>query len=174
MFVHRGYDAEDEIQAVLEPLVQESKLSVARYLGMLSEPCKYPKDVILNQSQLTIMVLRELQRTPVWWPNAAAIPSQDGSVSPSSNSSSNSSILSKRSSPTGLNGSSSAAGRHHQHTTAASAGSVESDKRKYQGLRKELSDYFSPVIRLVGVERTDVRVALQEFMRRVGELLVLE
>jgi len=177
-----GYDAEDEIQAVLEPLVQESKLIVARYLGMLSEPSKYPKDVIVNQSQLTIMVLRELQRTPIWWPNAAMIStSHDGRVSPTSNSSSNSSILSKRSSPmtspspTGMNGSSSTAGRHHQHTTAAaSAASIESDKRKYQGLRKELPDYFRLAIRLVGVERTDVRVALQEFMGRVGELLVLE
>jgi brefeldin A-inhibited guanine nucleotide-exchange protein len=51
---------------------------------------------------------------------------------------------------------------------------MESDKRKYQGLRRELPDYFRLAIRLVGVERTDVRVALQEFMGRVGELLVLE
>ncbi|KAG0054278.1 Brefeldin A-inhibited guanine nucleotide-exchange protein 2 [Gryganskiella cystojenkinii] len=175
-----GYDAEDEIQAVLEPLVQESKLIVARYLGMLSEPSKYPKDVIVNQSQLTIMVLRELQRTPIWWPNAAVVSTGSAEGSPTTSSSS-SSVLSKRSSPmtspapTGLNGAN-GGGRHHQHTAASASASatMESDKRKYQGLRKELPDYFRLAIRLVGVERTDVRVALQEFMGRVGELLVLE
>jgi brefeldin A-inhibited guanine nucleotide-exchange protein len=140
-----GYDAEDEIQAVLEPLVQESKLIVARYLGMLSEPTKYPKDVIVNQSQLTIMVLRELQRTPIWWPNAAVVSAN--SPSPSAHK---------------ING------EHHQATV------TDADKRKYQGLRKELPDYFRLAIRLIGVERSDVRVALQEFMGRVGELLVLE
>ncbi|KAG0244486.1 hypothetical protein B0O80DRAFT_525507 [Mortierella sp. GBAus27b] len=140
-----GYDAEDEIQAVLEPLVQESKLIVARYLGMLSEPTKYPKDVIVNQSQLTIMVLRELQRTPIWWPNAAVVSAN--SPSPSTRK---------------ING------EHHQATV------TDADKRKYQGLRKELPDYFRLAIRLIGVERSDVRVALQEFMGRVGELLVLE
>ncbi|KAG0301832.1 Brefeldin A-inhibited guanine nucleotide-exchange protein 2 [Dissophora globulifera] len=151
-----GYDAEDEIQAVLEPLVQESKLIVARYLGMLSEPSKYPKDVIVNQSQLTIMVLRELQRTAIWWPNAAVVTSSGAEAhSPSSS-------LTKKSLSTehGVNGE-----RHQQ---------MEADKKKYQGLRKELPDYFRLAIRLVGVERTDVRVALQEFMGRVGELLVLE
>ncbi|KAF9913913.1 Protein transport protein sec71 [Lobosporangium transversale] len=133
-----GYDAEDEVQAVLEPLVQESKLIVARYLGMLSEPTKYPKDVIVNQSQLTIMVLRELQRTPIWWPNAAVISTSQ------------------------VNG------------TQTQTLSVDSDRIKYRGLRKELPDYFRLAIRLVGVERMDVRVALQEFMGCVGELLVLE
>ncbi|KAG0212210.1 Brefeldin A-inhibited guanine nucleotide-exchange protein 2 [Mortierella sp. NVP41] len=160
-----GYDAEDEIQAVLEPLVQESKLIIARYLGMLSEPNRYPKDVIVNQSQLTIMVLRELQRTPIWWPNAAmtsTVPA--GSASPQSSSSSPS--------PTGhsaqhTNGNGQQPYIHHPS-------SQESDKRKYQGLRKELPDYFRLAIRLIGVERQDVRVALQEFMGRVGELLVLE
>ncbi|KAF9424616.1 Brefeldin A-inhibited guanine nucleotide-exchange protein 2 [Podila epigama] len=160
-----GYDAEDEIQAVLEPLVQESKLIVARYLGMLSEPSKYPKDVIVNQSQLT-MVLRELQRTPIWWPNAAV--TSQGSPS----------LSSKRISPM-----TSPSFGHHLNTgnvnggsnsNNASAQTLESDKRKYQGLRRELPDYFRLAIRLVGVERTDVRVALQEFMGRVGELLVLE
>ncbi|KAG0363033.1 hypothetical protein BC939DRAFT_495436 [Gamsiella multidivaricata] len=157
-----GYDAEDEIQAVLEPLVQESKLIVARYLGMLSEPTKYPKDVIVNQSQLTIMVLRELQRTPIWWPNAVMVTSV-GSPSPSSS-------LSKRSSPTTSPSPTGQANGGRQQT----ATSAEADKRKYQGLRKELPDYFRLAIRLVGVERTDVRVALQEFMGRVGELLILE
>ncbi|KAF9205281.1 Brefeldin A-inhibited guanine nucleotide-exchange protein 2 [Podila verticillata] len=162
-----GYDAEDEIQAVLEPLVQESKLIVARYLGMLSEPSKYPKDVIVNQSQLTIMVLRELQRTPIWWPNAAVISQSAaaGSTSPSLSSSSSSS-LSKKSSPMTSPSS--------NHLNNNYQGTMESDKRKYQGLRRELPDYFRLAIRLVGVERTDVRVALQEFMGRVGELLVLE
>ncbi|KAF9366065.1 Brefeldin A-inhibited guanine nucleotide-exchange protein 1 [Mortierella sp. NVP85] len=153
-----GYDAEDEIQAVLEPLVQESKLIVARYLGMLSEPTKYPKDVIVNQSQLTIMVLRELQRTPIWWPNAAVVTSSSAGsrASPSPDSSSQMKHSQQQ-----------ANGGHHQ---AAS----DADKRKYHGLRKELPDYFRLAIRLIGVERTDVRVALQEFMGRVGELLVLE
>ncbi|KAF8940021.1 hypothetical protein EDD21DRAFT_48765 [Dissophora ornata] len=159
-----GYDAEDEIQAVLEPLVQESKLIVARYLGMLSEPSKYPKDVIVNQSQLTIMVLRELQRTPIWWPNAAVVTTSGGEANSPSLSSSSS--LSKRSSPA-MSPSPTANGGRQQLT-------MEADKRKYQGLRKELPDYFRLAIRLVGVERTDVRVALQEFMGRVGELLVLE
>ncbi|KAG0288521.1 Brefeldin A-inhibited guanine nucleotide-exchange protein 2 [Linnemannia gamsii] len=159
-----GYDAEDEIQAVLEPLVQESKLIIARYLGMLSEPNRYPKDVIVNQSQLTIMVLRELQRTPIWWPNAAMTSTTPGSVSPQSSSSSPS--------PTGhqaqhTNGNGQQPHIHHPSSS-------ESDKRKYQGLRKELPDYFRLAIRLIGVERQDVRVALQEFMGRVGELLVLE
>ncbi|KAF9982940.1 Brefeldin A-inhibited guanine nucleotide-exchange protein 1 [Mortierella antarctica] len=163
-----GYDAEDEIQAVLEPLVQESKLIVARYLGMLSEPSKYPKDVIVNQSQLTIMVLRELQRTPIWWPNAATTSGVvDGVRSPLSSSSPSS----KRSSPAA---SPSPAGHMNGGGVRQQLASVESDKRKYQGLRKELPDYFRLAIRLVGVERTDVRVALQEFMGRVGELLVLE
>ncbi|KAG0261591.1 Brefeldin A-inhibited guanine nucleotide-exchange protein 2 [Mortierella polycephala] len=164
-----GFDAEDEIQAVLEPLVQESKLIVARYLGMLSEPSKYPKDVIVNQSQLTIMILRELQRTPIWWPNAAMTSTvADGSRSPGSPSSS----LSKRSSPAG---SPSPTGHNAQQANGSRQyATMESDKRKYQGLRKELPDYFRLAIRLVGVERTDVRVALQEFMGRVGELLVLE
>ncbi|KAG0004503.1 Brefeldin A-inhibited guanine nucleotide-exchange protein 1 [Entomortierella chlamydospora] len=150
-----GYDAEDEIQAVLEPLVQETKLIIARYLGMLSEPAKYPKDVIVNQSLLTIMVLRELQRTPIWWPNAAVILSADG-TSPRLPSSSSSSSISNL-----------ANGTHQQSAS-------EADKRKYHGLRKELPDYFRLAIRLVGVDRPDVRVALQEFMGRVGELLVLE
>ncbi|KAK3838349.1 MAG: hypothetical protein JOS17DRAFT_770716 [Linnemannia elongata] len=169
-----GYDAEDEIQAVLEPLVQESKLIIARYLGMLSEPNRYPKDVIVNQSQLTIMVLRELQRTPIWWPNAAMTSSVAGSASPQSSSSS----LSNRASPVI---SPSPTGHHAQHTNGNGQqphihhpSSSESDKRKYQGLRKELPDYFRLAIRLIGVERQDVRVALQEFMGRVGELLVLE
>ena len=169
-----GYDAEDEIQAVLEPLVQESKLIIARYLGMLSEPNRYPKDVIVNQSQLTIMVLRELQRTSIWWPNAAMTSSVPGSASPQSSSSS----LSNRASPVM---SPSPTGHQAQHTNGSGqqphihhASSSESDKRKYQGLRKELPDYFRLAIRLIGVERQDVRVALQEFMGRVGELLVLE
>ncbi|KAF9149314.1 Brefeldin A-inhibited guanine nucleotide-exchange protein 2 [Linnemannia schmuckeri] len=169
-----GYDAEDEIQAVLEPLVQESKLIIARYLGMLSEPNRYPKDVIVNQSQLTIMVLRELQRTPVWWPNAAMTSTVPGSASPQSSSSS----ISNRTSPVM---SPSPTGHQAQHTNGNSQqphihhpSSLESDKRKYQGLRKELPDYFRLTIRLIGVERQDVRVALQEFMGRVGELLVLE
>lgn len=161
-----GYDAEDEIQAVLEPLVQESKLIVARYLGMLSEPSKYPKDVIVNQSQLTIMVLRELQRTPIWWPNAAVI-SQSAAAGSTSPSLSSSSSLSKKSSPMISPSPNHLNNNNHQ-------GTMESDKRKYQGLRRELPDYFRLAIRLVGVERTDVRVALQEFMGRVGELLVLE
>ncbi|KAG0038848.1 Brefeldin A-inhibited guanine nucleotide-exchange protein 1 [Podila clonocystis] len=160
-----GYDAEDEIQAVLEPLVQESKLIVARYLGMLSEPSKYPKDVIVNQSQLTIMVLRELQRTPIWWPNAAVI-SQSAAAGSTSPSLSSSSSLSKKSSPM--------TSPSPNHLNNSNHGTMESDKRKYQGLRRELPDYFRLAIRLVGVERTDVRVALQEFMGRVGELLVLE
>ncbi|KAG0208455.1 Brefeldin A-inhibited guanine nucleotide-exchange protein 2 [Mortierella sp. GBA30] len=156
-----GYDAEDEIQAVLEPLVQESKLIVARYLGMLSERSKYPRDVIVNQSQLTIMVLRELQRTPIWWPNAATTSAvADGSKSPASM------YSSSRSS------SSSSSGVHVNGTRQQAT--LESDKRKYQGLRKELPDYFKLAIGLVGVDRTDVRVALQEFMGRIGELLVLE
>ncbi|KAF9297282.1 Brefeldin A-inhibited guanine nucleotide-exchange protein 2 [Linnemannia elongata] len=167
-----GYDAEDEIQAVLEPLVQESKLIIARYLGMLSEPNRYPKDVIVNQSQLTIMVLRELQRTPIWWPNAAITSSVSGSASPQSSSSS----LSNRASPVM---SPSPTGHKAQHTNGNQPhihhpSSLEADKRKYQGLRKELPDYFRLAIRLIGVERQDVRVALQEFMGRVGELLVLE
>ncbi|KAF8932781.1 Brefeldin A-inhibited guanine nucleotide-exchange protein 2 [Haplosporangium gracile] len=169
-----GYDAEDEIQAVLEPLVQESKLIIARYLGMLSEPNRYPKDVIVNQSQLTIMILRELQRTPVWWPNAAMTSTVPGSASPQSSSSS----LSNRASPVM---SPSPTGHQAQHTNGNGQqphihhpSSLESDKRKYQGLRKELPDYFRLAIRLIGVERQDVRVALQEFMGRIGELLVLE
>ncbi|KAF9325578.1 Brefeldin A-inhibited guanine nucleotide-exchange protein 1 [Podila minutissima] len=161
-----GYDAEDEIQAVLEPLVQESKLIVARYLGMLSEPSKYPKDVIVNQSQLTIMVLRELQRTSIWWPNAAVI-SQSAAAGSTSPSLSSSSPLSKKSSPM-----TSPSSNHLNNNSYQ--GTMESDKKKYQGLRRELPDYFRLAIRLVGVERTDVRVALQEFMGRVGELLVLE
>ncbi|KAF9197381.1 Brefeldin A-inhibited guanine nucleotide-exchange protein 1 [Haplosporangium sp. Z 27] len=150
-----GYDAEDEIQAVLEPLVQETKLIIARYLGMLSEPTKYPKDVIVNQSLLTIMVLRELQRTPIWWPNAAVILEADGNSSsvPSS---------------TSANGVAQQANGTHQSLAS------EADKRKYHGLRRELPDYFRLAIRLVGVDRADVRVALQEFMGRVGELLVLQ
>ncbi|KAI1313876.1 Brefeldin A-inhibited guanine nucleotide-exchange protein 2 [Mortierella claussenii] len=183
-----GYDAEDEIQAVLEPLVQESKLIVARYLGMLSEPSKYPKDVIVNQSQLTIMVLRELQRTPIWWPNAAVTSSVSSGHSgagagaeDSPSVSSTTSLLSKRSSP--ATSPSPSAGHVEQMNgsqslgavaTAAATATADADKRKYQGLRKELPDYFRLAIRLVGVERTDVRVALQEFMGRVGELLVLE
>ncbi|KAF9433934.1 Brefeldin A-inhibited guanine nucleotide-exchange protein 2 [Entomortierella beljakovae] len=153
-----GYDAEDEIQAVLEPLVQETKLIIARYLGMLSEPSKYPKDVIVNQSLLTIMVLRELQRTPIWWPNAAVILSADGTSS-----------VSKRVSPLSSPSSSS-----NQQANGSHQQSSEADKRKYQGLRKELPDYFRLAIRLVGVDRPDVRVALQEFMGHIGELLVLE
>ncbi|KAF9921251.1 Brefeldin A-inhibited guanine nucleotide-exchange protein 2 [Linnemannia zychae] len=172
-----GYDAEDEIQAVLEPLVQESKLIIARYLGMLSEPNRYPKDVIVNQSQLTIMVLRELQRTPIWWPNAAMTSnvSAAGNFSPQSSSSS----LSNKTSPVM---SPSPTGHQAQHTNGNgqqpqihnSTSSLESDKRKYQGLRKELPDYFRLAIRLIGVERADVRGALQEFMGRIGELLVFE
>ncbi|KAF9902410.1 Brefeldin A-inhibited guanine nucleotide-exchange protein 2 [Linnemannia zychae] len=173
-----GYDAEDEIQAVLEPLVQESKLIIARYLGMLSEPIRYPKDVIVNQSQLTIMVLRELQRTPIWWPNAAMTSTVPGSAAGGSSPQSSSSSLSNRASPVM---SPSPTGHQAQHTNGNGQQhhihhlpSQESDKRKYQGLRKELPDYFRLAIRLIGVERVDVRVALQEFMGRVGELLVLE
>jgi brefeldin A-inhibited guanine nucleotide-exchange protein len=172
-----GYDAEDAIQAVLEPLVQESKLIIARYLGMLSEPVRYPKDVIVNQSQLTIMVLRELQRTPIWWPNAA-MTSTPGSAAGGSSPQSSSSSLSNRASPMM---SPSPTGHQAQHANGNSQqphihrpSGQESDKRKYQGLRKELPDYFRLAIRLIGVERVDVRVALQEFMGRVGELLVLE
>ncbi|KAG0224594.1 Brefeldin A-inhibited guanine nucleotide-exchange protein 2 [Actinomortierella wolfii] len=171
-----GYDAEDEIQAVLEPLVQESKLIVARYLGMLSEPNKYPKDVIVNQSQLTIMVLRELQRTPIWWPNAAVAPSSaNGGDSPAATTgrSLNTISLSRTSSPS-VNSQQESMGSPTSTTRAKSTAHFEVERRKYQGLRRELPDYFRLAIRLIGVERTDVRVALQEFMGRVGELLVLE
>ncbi|KAG0377049.1 Brefeldin A-inhibited guanine nucleotide-exchange protein 2, partial [Mortierella sp. AD032] len=173
-----GYDAEDEIQAVLEPLVQESKLIIARYLGMLSEPIRYPKDVIVNQSQLTIMILRELQRTPIWWPNAAMTSTASPSAAGDSSLKSSSSSISGRVSPVM---SPSPTAHQAQHTNGNGQPphihhptSLESDKRKYQGLRKELPDYFRLAIRLIGVERVDVRVALQEFMGRVGELLVLE
>ncbi|KAF9162811.1 Brefeldin A-inhibited guanine nucleotide-exchange protein 2 [Actinomortierella ambigua] len=176
-----GYDAEDEIQAVLEPLVQESKLIVARYLGMLSEPNKYPKDVIVNQSQLTIMVLRELQRTPIWWPNAAVVPSLSSTSSPSANGAESPGgrimtttiSLSRTSSPSTASQQQQEGGGSSSRAKAVAA-QMEADRRKYQGLRRELPDYFRLAIRLIGVERTDVRVALQEFMGRVGELLVLE
>ncbi|KAF9115357.1 Brefeldin A-inhibited guanine nucleotide-exchange protein 2 [Mortierella sp. AM989] len=163
-----GYDAEDEIQAVLEPLVQETKLIIARYLGMLSEPSKYPKDVIVNQSLLTIMVLRELQRTPIWWPNAAVILGADGASPHLSSSTLPSKQASPISSPSSTNNNAQQVNGSRQHSA------TEADKKKYQGLRKELPDYFRLAIRLVGVDRADVRVALQEFMGRVGELLVLE
>ncbi|KAF9972974.1 Brefeldin A-inhibited guanine nucleotide-exchange protein 2 [Actinomortierella ambigua] len=178
-----GYDAEDEIQAVLEPLVQESKLIVARYLGMLSEPNKYPKDVIVNQSQLTIMVLRELQRTPIWWPNAAVVPSASSPSSPLSSMNGAESpmgrgmttiSLSRTSSPSVASQPEASGSLASSSRAKAVAAQIEADRRKYQGLRRELPDYFRLAIRLIGVERTDVRVALQEFMGRVGELLVLE
>jgi brefeldin A-inhibited guanine nucleotide-exchange protein len=155
----------DEDPDLLPPLVEESSRVLERFVAVMSgdEAVQNQQRELNNWSPLVVTVLRELSRIP--WEESRGITDADSAgfneVDP----------LDKP-----INGDappidpSAANARNYEESLRQ--GEVRSRATRWYGLRKQIPDFYRLCLKMIGVDRVDVRVAMQEFFEKVGNEFV--
>ncbi|KAI8924147.1 hypothetical protein BC831DRAFT_436660 [Entophlyctis helioformis] len=138
--------------AVVEALVAETMDLLERYVGFLADPQKNARDIAL-WSPVVVVVFKELLTFDGWW-----LSGRSTGLPPL--------VPIPVSAQASVQGSVSAQG-----SVPVSAAPAD-PARPTAMLRRHLPRYFRLAIRMMSVDRFEVRGVLQEFMERVGDELV--